>query len=188
LAIYRPDYACEGIGRRRLDVPGDLRRWAGQLSGSADTNMTLDDFFDFNSARARVFLHREGDQKSMALLSDSGLLVIYKGKRHLFQIENLKECRAEDKKLLFPLIVGGIMAPFAFLSFLIHPMQPWIHFRLHSHGSDTFVPWMDRQAGNGDFAKEQRRSHFLSFINIYESSGIYGFYEYDDRSWKSAAF
>jgi hypothetical protein len=90
--------------------------------------MTLDDFFDFDSARARVFLHREGDQKSMALLSDSGLLVIYKGKRHLFHTENLKECRAEDKKLLFPLIVGGIMAPFAFLSFLIHPMQPWIHF------------------------------------------------------------
>ncbi|MDZ7607587.1 MAG: hypothetical protein U5K79_18810 [Cyclobacteriaceae bacterium] len=89
--------------------------------------MTFDDFFDFNSARARVFLLREGDQKSMALLSDSGLLVIYKGKRHLFQTESIKQCRAEDKRLLFPLIVGGIMAPFAFLSFLIHPMQPWVH-------------------------------------------------------------
>ena len=89
--------------------------------------MTFDDFFDFDTARARVFLHREGDQKSMALLSDSDLLIIYKGKRHLFRINKLNQLRAEDKKLLFPFIVGGILAPFAFISFFVHPMQPWIH-------------------------------------------------------------
>jgi len=89
--------------------------------------MILEDFFDFDAAKARVFLHRDGDQKSMALLSDSGLLVIYKGRRHYFRTENIKQLETEDKKLLFPFILGGILAPFAFLSFFVHPMQPWIH-------------------------------------------------------------
>jgi hypothetical protein len=129
--------------------------------------MTIDDFFDFNSARARVFLQQEGDQKSMALLSDSALLIIYKGKRHLFQVENIRECKAEEKRLLFPLIVGGILAPFAFLSFLIHPMQPWVHlFSIIAGLVLLYLGWTGRPVMVISLKNKEEVIFYLSSISM----------------------
>jgi len=129
--------------------------------------MTLEDFFDFDVARARVFLQQEGDQKSMALLSDSGLLVIFKGKRHLFQTDKIKQLKAEDKRLLFPLIVGGILAPFAFLSFFVHPMQPWIHLISIITGLVLFyIGWIGKPAMVIMLKNKEEVIFYLSSISM----------------------
>jgi len=87
----------------------------------------FDDFFDFEQTKARVYLLKEGDGKNVALISNSQILLVYQGQRHLFQLDKVRELKVQTQKLQFPLIVGGILAPFAFLSYFVHPLQPWIH-------------------------------------------------------------
>ncbi len=64
------------------------------------------------------------------LISDDKLLIIRNSKKQVFQLNHISYLKTENKKILFPLILGGIITPFAFLSYFVNPFFPWIHLVL----------------------------------------------------------
>lgn len=87
----------------------------------------MEDFFDQNEAKAFVYLLSEGDDKNKLFISDEKLLIIRKNQRKTIVLKNVARLKIENKKQLLPLILGGIITPFAFLSFFINLFMPWIH-------------------------------------------------------------
>lgn len=87
----------------------------------------MEGFFDQEKTKAFVYLLSDADDKNKALISNEELLVIRKHKKHVFSLETISHIKTENKKLLFPLIAGGIITPFAFLSYFINLFLPWIH-------------------------------------------------------------
>jgi len=102
----------------------------------------LEGFFDLEKAKAVVYLLSDGDNKNKILISDEELLVIHKNQKHLFPLNNVKKLETQNKKLLFPLIAGGIITPFAFLSYFVNLFLPWIHLISIMLGSLLFyIGW-----------------------------------------------
>lgn len=69
----------------------------------------------------------EGDNDNKIYISADQLLVIRKQKRRTFLLSELAALKTETKKMLFPLITGGILTPFSFLSFFVNLSLPWLH-------------------------------------------------------------
>ena len=87
----------------------------------------MEDFFDRNNAKAFVYLLSESDNKNKIYVSEDKLLVIRKSVAKVYSLSDLSRLKTETKKMLFPLIVGGILTPFAFVSFFVNLFMPWIH-------------------------------------------------------------
>ena len=87
----------------------------------------MEDFFDQNEAKAFVYLLSEGDDKNKLFISDEKLLIIRKNQRKTIVLRTLAGLNIDSKKQLLPLILGGIITPFAFLSYFVNLFMPWIH-------------------------------------------------------------
>ena len=87
----------------------------------------MEEFFDQDKAKAFVYLLSDGDTKNKAIISEDELLVIRKNQKQLFSFKSISSLKIETKKLLFPLILGGIITPFAFLSYFANFFLPWVH-------------------------------------------------------------
>ncbi len=74
---------------------------------------------------ASVFLRRSGDEKNKMLLSDQDLVVIYKGKKYVFERSLFRGLEVGFKKFLFPLIAGGILLPLSFLALATNDFNPF---------------------------------------------------------------
>ena len=107
----------------------------------------MEDFFDRDKTDAFVYLLSEGDNKNIAMTSEEMLLVIRKNHRKVFLIKEISHLKNEIKKQLFPLILGGIITPFAFLSYFVNMFLPWIHLISVLVGILIFyVGWAGRSA------------------------------------------
>ncbi len=87
----------------------------------------MEDFFDYDKLKARVYLLQDNDQKNMALVSDEHLLINRKGQKKMYQLQQIDEVRIGVKKSLFPLFLGGIFTPFAVVSYFANMFHPLIH-------------------------------------------------------------
>lgn len=107
----------------------------------------MESFFDQDKAKAIVYLLSEGDNKNKVLISDDQLLVIQKNQKQHFALKNLSMLKSEDKKMLFPLILGGIITPFSFLSYFINLYHPWVHLLSIMSGMFLFYyGWIGKSA------------------------------------------
>ncbi len=87
----------------------------------------MENYFDWEKAKAFVYLLSEGDDDNKLAITDELLLVNHNKQKSLFLLSQIVHLKAENKKMLFPLIVGGIITPFAFLSYFTNMFLPWIH-------------------------------------------------------------
>jgi hypothetical protein len=105
----------------------------------------MEDFFDVEKVKAMVFLLSEGDRKNMAMISDEHLMVVRKGKKHLFPLLKISAVQAEVKKSLLPLFIGGIFTPFALLSYFSNMFHPMVHLVATLLGMLLFyIGWIGR--------------------------------------------
>ena len=105
----------------------------------------MEDFFDQEKTNAYVYLLSDGDNTHKVMISDEHLLVLYRKKRHVYLLKDIKILGTEHIKLLFPLILGGIITPFAILSFSVNLFYPWIHLILIMLGLFLFyVGWLGK--------------------------------------------
>ena len=102
----------------------------------------MEDFFDKDDAIAFVYLLADGDRDNMVYVSHQHLLVIRKGKRHTFRLDHLRSISTATKKLLLPLLLGGIITPFAFVSFFVNLFLPWVHLIMILGGMALFYVGM----------------------------------------------
>lgn len=107
----------------------------------------MEDFFDQEKALAKVYFLSENDEKNKLLVSDEKLLVVRKNQRKTYLLATLAKLKTEIKKYLLPLILGGIITPFAFLSYFINLFHPWIHLLSVLSGMLLFyIGWAGKHA------------------------------------------
>ncbi len=158
----------------------------------------MEDFFDQDSVKAFVYLLAEGDEKNKMMISDDQLIVIRKGKRDIFPLDKITAIKPDNKKLLLPLILGGVIVPFAFLSFFANLFHPWFHLILILLGMYLFYEgWSGRVActillghGNERHFYLPSISHnlraFMDYVNSLKSEaselGHLLFFEVEEKS------
>jgi hypothetical protein len=126
----------------------------------------LEDFFDLDSAKAFVFLLSDSDNKQKIYISEEQLLVIRNDKRKVFSLRHLEGLRSDTKKMLFPLIMGGIITPFAFLSFFVNLFMPWIHLVSVLGGMLLFyVGWAGKKALTIVYKNGEEVNYYLPNIS-----------------------
>jgi len=107
----------------------------------------LENYFDWEKAKAFVYLLSEGDDGNKLAITDELLLVNHNKHKSLFLLSQIVHVKAENKKMLFPLIVGGIITPFAFLSYFTNMFLPWIHLVFMLAGMFLFyVGWSGKSS------------------------------------------
>lgn len=105
----------------------------------------MEDFFDFEKLKAKVYLLSEGDQKNRAMVSSEHLLVVRKGVKHLYALKRITKIETGIKKSLLPLFLGGIFTPFALLSYFTNMFQPLVHLIATLLGMFLFyIGWSGR--------------------------------------------
>ncbi len=76
--------------------------------------------------KALCFLYKENDQQNRCLLGENSLKVIYRSREYYFDLSTIKNITFETRKLMFPLIFGGVSSTFIIISILKNLFNPWI--------------------------------------------------------------
>ena len=126
----------------------------------------MEEFFDLDQVRALVYLNTIGDNKNKLLISDDQLCVIHKGKKNVLELHSIRKLKTTNKKMLLPLILGGIITPFAFLSYFVNLFHPWIHLISILLGMFLFYAgWHGRSALLIVFRNGEELIHYLPTIS-----------------------
>ena len=127
----------------------------------------MEDFFDQDKAKAFVYLLSEDDNKNKIMISNDQLLVIRNNRKQLTSLNSISILKTENKKLLFPLIVGGIATPFAFLSYFVNIFHPLIHLISILGGMFLFyIGWVGKSAFTIVFKNGDELNYYLPSISI----------------------
>ncbi len=66
-------------------------------------------------AKAVCYLQQANDEQNKCLLTEHELVVYYRGKVVNYPLANIKQLTFRFKRLIFPLLLGGIIAPFSLM-------------------------------------------------------------------------
>lgn len=150
---------------------------------------------------ASVYLKRSGDEMNKMMLTDSGLVLVYKGKEYAFERESYKGLEVGFRKYLFPLIVGGILLPLSFLAMASNDFNPFYlvlflltgFYLLYAGWSGSPVLSVLHEPKDYDFPLfhiSDNLKAFIAFANAYmltaekpEEQRRYIFIEVDPELW-----
>lgn len=74
---------------------------------------------------AFCYIGKQGDEKNKCLLSNKHLIIIRKGRPHYFPAENILDISFKQRRLLLPLVAGGIIVPFSLLLIFRNAFHTW---------------------------------------------------------------
>ena len=80
---------------------------------------------DVEQTIAIVYLQHAEDKDNKCMLTSERLMVVYKGKFHSFDRAHLKDLYFSRRRLLLPLIAGGVSAPLSLLAIFMNLYNPW---------------------------------------------------------------
>ena len=86
----------------------------------------MDTLVDLESPVAVCYLHRAEDERNRCWLTEKHLVVVFRGRKHVFALEYIKGLGFEQRRAWLPLIIGGIAAPFSLLAILLNLYNPWV--------------------------------------------------------------
>lgn len=154
-----------------------------------------------SSPIALCYLDRINDEKNVCHLYGDYLLVIHKGKRHLFNRDTLLDVNVKHKKLLFPLISGGIIGTFFLISAFNFSINIWISLTFTClgfialyfgwYGTTTFS--VTTSIKEYDFYLHQVSKPVLAFSQFIKeyiitsnTDGIYFYLPFSPEEWGNA--
>ncbi|MDH5368198.1 MAG: hypothetical protein OEW67_14520 [Cyclobacteriaceae bacterium] len=155
----------------------------------------------YNSPIAICYLGQIDDEKNVCHLYEDYLLVIHKGKKNSFRRETLQGVNVKHKKLLFPLISGGIIGTFFLITAFNFSINIWISLTFSClgfislyfgwYGTSTFS--ITTSVKEYDFFLHQISKPviaFSQFINEYiitnNNDGIFFYLPFSPEEWKNA--
>lgn len=86
----------------------------------------------------KCYLGKSGDANNLLLLYHDGLVVLFKGKRTDFPLSSIKGLMVTRKKLIIPLVLGGIGTCFSWLALSLG----WYHYQTNLFLVFLFFGWM----------------------------------------------
>lgn len=126
----------------------------------------MEDFFDLDKIKAFVYLLSEGDDGNKSMISDDHIRIIRSGKKNQFSLNSINSIIIESKKMLFPLIVGGIVTPFAFLSYFVNLFHPWLHLVSSLGGMLLlYIGWTGKSALTVNFKNGETTHIYLPSVS-----------------------
>lgn len=79
-----------------------------------------------DNIQAICYLYKEGDEKNKALLTANRLYIVHRKRTFEFELLNIKGFSFNTRKLMAPLIVGGITASLSFVALSRDVFDPYI--------------------------------------------------------------
>ncbi|WKN33265.1 DUF952 domain-containing protein [Porifericola rhodea] len=79
----------------------------------------------FEENIAIAYLHEAEDKENKCILTSQRLVVVYKGKVFSFDKEHIKALSFGQRRIMLPLVSGGIMAPLSLLAIFLNLYNPW---------------------------------------------------------------
>ena len=84
------------------------------------------DNIDESSTKAVVFLHKLNDNKNRILLTSDDLIIIRKSKAHFYKLGDIKSLAFHERRLLLPLVAGGILTPLGIVAMFGNYFNPYL--------------------------------------------------------------
>lgn len=75
---------------------------------------------------AKCYLYNEGDEKNRSLLFEESLIFYIKNSKKEFPVKQILEIEFKIKRLLAPLIIGGVVAPLSLVALYQYLFNPWL--------------------------------------------------------------
>ncbi|MDN5200490.1 DUF952 domain-containing protein [Fulvivirgaceae bacterium BMA10] len=127
---------------------------------------------DSSTIRAICYIYKEGDDKNKCLLTDSDLKVIYKAASFNFSLKDIQEIQFKNKRLMLPLIFGGLIATFSLIAIFKNLFNPWLSLSVFISGSlicyygymGTNVLIIKEQSLESDFMLKHVSINILAFV------------------------
>lgn len=80
----------------------------------------------FDTPLAVCYLHRAEDERNRCWLTEKRLVVVFRGKKHSFERNHIKNIAFEQRRAWLPLMIGGIAAPLSLLALLLNLYNPLV--------------------------------------------------------------
>lgn len=80
---------------------------------------------DFEETIAIAYLQQAEDKENKCMLTSERLMVVYRGNLNSFDRHHIKALGFHTRRLLLPLVSGGIMAPLSLLAIFLNLYNPW---------------------------------------------------------------
>jgi hypothetical protein len=127
---------------------------------------------------AKCYILHDNDEGNKCELTDRRLLITRKGKRFEFASENLKNVASNQRKLLIPIILSGVLTPLILAGFFKGLFHPFVALVFIIGGVFTFyIGWIGEKTltinllmGHRDFPVSFISEHlagFMDFVNRY---------------------
>lgn len=88
-----------------------------------------------NSATIAIsYLHEEGNEQNKVWLTREHLQLLYKGKLKVFPLKNINRISFNHRKLMLPLVIGGIAASLSLVAIIKLFYNPWLTLSLLTAG------------------------------------------------------
>ncbi len=139
--------------------------------------------------RAFCYLYEQGDDRNKCALTVTNLIITYKGTETNYLLKDINHVKFHEKKLLLPLIVGGIIASLGLTANLSGYYNPWLTMSLSIAGiylfyygwSGTWTLSLDTSLGNKDYylrGVSLNLKAFVRYLNYLLLEETDGFNEY----------
>ena len=79
-----------------------------------------------NEVYAICYLHQINDERNKCFLTGEHLIVVRKDKTHHFLLSDIQKITFDHRRVMLPLIAGGIAAPFSLLAIFTYVADPWL--------------------------------------------------------------
>ena len=157
--------------------------------------------FHNEEIRAIAYLERDKDEKNKIMLGEQHIFVIKKNKEHSFKIDNVKELGYTHRKLLLPIVLGGVSASLSIVALFENLYAPLFIMLIFVSGIfllylgilgelDFFVKTNSSPAYFSVSQKSDNLKAFINFINPFlrspEGKGKQKWLIYlvlDSRTW-----
>jgi hypothetical protein len=131
---------------------------------------------------ALCYLYKEGDEKNKVLLSTEKLYVVHRRRIHEYELENIKDLGFNHRKIMMPLIVGGIMASLSMVAIFKDVFNPYIVMSMVMAGLGLFYfGWTGQlfftvttKIKDYDFSIPAPTENLKAFIEFILDAGLLG--------------
>lgn len=139
--------------------------------------------------KAFCYLYKQGDERNKCALTVTNLIITHKGTETNYPLKDLYQVKFHEKKLLLPVIAGGIVASLGLAANLSGYYNPWLTMSVSIAGiylfyfgwSGTWTLSLDTSLGNKDYylkGVSLNLKAFVSYLNYLLLEEPEGFNEY----------
>ena len=135
--------------------------------------------------KAICYLYKQGDERNKCILTKTKLIITNKGIEKAYSLNDLNNAEFHEKKLLLPIIAGGIVASLGLAANLSGNYNPWLTMSVSIAGiylfyygwSGTWTLSLATSLGNKDYYLKGVSLNLKAFINylnylLLETAGL----------------